>query len=184
MLNGVKRILMIEDDPIVAVVYQRFLAAHGFQIDIARDGTAGLQRLLSYRPDAVLLDLMLPRVNGLGVLAAIRSDPNLAGVPVVVMTAAAVPSLIKMAKDGGAQRIFDKANDKPLAVVNYLHDLLRTTSDPRLLAVTKSGNPDSVLEDWPAREAELRAAGDKEAKNSDAPNAMSNAVNSDLELHG
>src|SRR6185436_7438300 len=133
-------ILMIEDDPVVAVVYQRFLTAHGFQVDIARDGVAGLEALIKCRPDAVLLDLMMPRVNGLAVLAAIRSDPNLFGLPVVVLTAAAVPPLIKMAKDGGAHRIFDKSNDKPLAVVNYLHDLLGTTSDPGLVGLTKSGN--------------------------------------------
>ena len=142
---------MIEDDPVVAVVYQRFLTAHGFETEVARDGAAGLQCLLTYQPDAVLLDLMMPKVNGLGVLASIRSDPSLADVPVVVMTAAAVPSLVKMAKDAGAHRVFDKSNDKPLAVVNYLHDLLGTTSDSSLVALSKSGNPDSVLESWPVR---------------------------------
>ena len=142
---------MIEDDPVVAVVYQRFLTAHGFQADIARDGVAGLEKLSKYRPDAVLLDLMMPRVNGLAVLASIRSDPSLAGLPVVVMTAAAVPLMVKMAIEGGANRVFDKSNDKPLAVVNYLHDLLHTTSNSNLVGLTKSGNPDSVLETWPVR---------------------------------
>jgi CheY-like chemotaxis protein len=151
MIESVRRILMIEDDPIVAIVYERFLKAHGFETEVARDGSAGLQCLLRYRPDAVLLDLMMPKINGLGVLASIRSDPSLANVPVVVMTAAAIPLLIKMAKDGGAHRIFDKSNDKPLAVVNYLHDLLGTTSDSSLVALTKSGNPDAVLESWPVR---------------------------------
>ncbi len=150
-IESVKRILMVEDDPIVAIVYERFLKAHGFETKVARDGSAGLQCLLDYRPDAVLLDLMMPKINGFGVLASIRSDPSLADVPVVVMTAAAIPSLVKMAKDGGAHRVFDKSNDKPLAVVNYLHDLLGTTSDPSLVGLTKSGNPDSVLECWPVR---------------------------------
>lgn len=151
MIASVKRILMIEDDPVVAIVYQRFLMAHGFEVEVARDGAAGLECLLKYRPDAVLLDLMMPRVNGLAVLASIRSDPILADVPVVVMTAAAIPMLIKMAKDGGARRIFDKSNDKPLAVVNYLHDLLGTTANSNLIGLTKSGNPDAVLECWPVR---------------------------------
>ncbi len=142
---------MIEDDPVVAIVYQRFLKAHGFDTEVARNGEEGLQCLLKYHPDAVLLDLMMPKVNGLAVLASIRSDPSLTHVPVVVMTAAAIPMLIKMAKDGGANRVFDKSNDKPLAVVNYLHDLLRTTCDSSLVGLTKSGNPDSVLENWPVR---------------------------------
>jgi CheY-like chemotaxis protein len=142
---------MIEDDPIVAVIYQRFLTAHGFETEVARDGSAGLQCLLKNRPNAVLLDLMMPKINGLGVLASIRSDPSLANVPVIVMTAAAIPLLVKMAKEGGAHRVFDKSNDKPLAVVNYLHDLLRTSCDSSLVGVTKSGNPDSVLDGWPVR---------------------------------
>ncbi len=142
---------MIEDDPVVAVVYQRFLVAHGFATEVARNGEEGLQCLLKYQPDAVLLDLMMPKVNGLAVLASIRSDPSLTHVPVVVMTAAAIPLLIKMAKEGGAHRVFDKSNDKPLAVVNYLHDLLGTTSDSSLVGLTKSGNPNSVLESWPVR---------------------------------
>jgi len=143
-----KKVLMIEDDPIAALIYERFLTTHGFAVEVARDGAAGLERLAASQPDAVLLDLMMPKVNGLTVLQTIRANPALAGLPVLVMTAAAIPAFIQQAKEAGANRVFDKANDKPLAVLGMLHDLLHTTSDTHLIGLSKSGNPDSVLEDW------------------------------------
>jgi hypothetical protein len=72
----------------------------------------------------------------------------LAELPVLVMTAAAIPAFVQQAQAAGANRVFDKANDKPLAVLGMLHDLLHTTSDSHLIGLSKSGNPDSVLDGW------------------------------------
>ena len=147
----VKKILIIEDDLIVGTVYKRFLEAHDFIVELARDGADGLERLVEFRPDAVMLDLMLPKISGLEVLRAIRAMDEYYNLPVIVLTAACLPAFIEQALEAGANRIFDKANDKPLAITGALHDLLRTTSDYRLVAPTKSGNPDAVLDHWPAR---------------------------------
>ena len=144
-----KRILLVEDDHVVAAAYRRFLGAHGFEIEVAGDGVAGLERLNTYQADAVILDLMMPKMNGIGLLMAIRADSRWRALPVVMLTATAVPMLVKRAQDGGANRVFDKSNDKPLAIVNFLHDLLRTNSEPQLVASTKSGDPDAVLDCWP-----------------------------------
>lgn len=141
-----KKILIIEDDPIAGTGYRNFLQVHGFQIEVARDGVAGLARVREYEPDAVLLDLMMPKMNGLAVLQAIRAQETCRHLPVLVMTAAAVPTLVEQALQAGANRVFDKANDKPLAVVGMFHDLLQTTSDPSLVSISKAGNPDSVLD--------------------------------------
>ncbi len=149
--HEVKKILIIEDDLIVGTVYKRFLEAHEFIVELARDGAAGLEALASFRPDAVLLDLMMPKVSGLEVLRNIRSKDAFRELPVLVLTAACVPAFVEKAIAAGANRVFDKANDKPLAISGALHDLLRTTSDHRLLAPSQSGNPDSVLEHWPTR---------------------------------
>jgi CheY-like chemotaxis protein len=146
-----KKILIIEDDPVFVIVYERFLAAHGFAVTVARDGAAGLELLAASPPDAVLLDLMMPKVNGLTVLRTIRANPAFAELPVLVMTAAAIPTFVEQARAAGANRVFDKANDKPLAVLGMLHDLLHTTSDSHLIALAKSGNPESVLDGWPDR---------------------------------
>src|SRR5688572_7607172 len=62
--NGMKKILIIEDDPVFGLVYEKFLTTHGFSVRVARDGAAGLEQLNTFRPDAVLLDLMMPKLNG------------------------------------------------------------------------------------------------------------------------
>jgi CheY-like chemotaxis protein len=149
--NSMKRILLVEDDPIVGMAYRRFLEAHGFTVVVATDGAAGIEQLADFKPNAVILDLMLPIVAGLDVLRVIRGQEASSSLPVLVLTNACVPLLVEQARAAGANRVFDKTNDKPLAIVGYLHDILRTTADAQLIPVTKSGNPDAVLEHWPER---------------------------------
>jgi CheY-like chemotaxis protein len=144
-----KKILIIEDDAIFALVYERFLGSHGFAVSVARDGAAGLEMLVASLPDAVLLDFMMPKVNGLTVLKTIRDNPVFSALPVLVMTAAALPSFVEQALSLGATRVFDKAKDKPLAILGMLHHVLRAASDCRLLALAKSGNPYSVSGEEP-----------------------------------
>jgi CheY-like chemotaxis protein len=141
-----KRILIVEDDMVAATAYERLLQAHGFAVEVARDGAEGLERLASSVPDAVVLDLMMPKVNGLEVLKKIRAHETHSQLPVLVLTSACVPALVEMARTAGATQVFDKANDKPLALIGLLHDLLHTTSDSHLVVLTKNGNPDSCLE--------------------------------------
>ena len=121
----VKKILIIEDDLIVGTVYKRFLEAHDFVVDLARDGAVGLERLADFKPDAVMLDLMMPKVSGLDVLRAIRAQESYRDLPIVVLTAACVPAFIEQAVGAGASRVFDKSNDTPTAVMEGLHSLLR-----------------------------------------------------------
>ena len=59
-----KKILIIEDDPIVGHIYQTRLEKEGYEVDIAHDGQSGFYRIHEFKPDAVLLDLMLPKMNG------------------------------------------------------------------------------------------------------------------------
>jgi len=154
-----KRVIIIEDDPIAALGYQRLLRAHNFEVDIARDGVAGLERLGQVGADAILLDMMLPKLNGLEVLRAIRAHEACCHLPILVLTAAAVPTVVEQALQAGANCVFDKSNDNALAVVGVLHDILQTTSDASLVGLTKTGNPDSVLDYWPVRNGTWRRAG-------------------------
>ena len=73
-----KKILIIEDDTIVAHVYRSRLEKEGFEVDIAADGQAGYYRLYEMKPDALLLDLMLPKLNGIDLLKKIRATREFA----------------------------------------------------------------------------------------------------------
>ena len=80
-------ILIAEDEPSFRNVVAAFLRDKGYEVLAAADGQEALDILRRERVDLALLDLMLPRIGGGDVIAAIRNDPRLAGLPVVVLTA-------------------------------------------------------------------------------------------------
>ena len=84
--NGVQRILVVEDDPNLAVILKFNLESTGYRVDIARDGVDGLKRIWDERPDLVVLDIMMPRMDGWEVLESVRSDPSLRRLPVIILT--------------------------------------------------------------------------------------------------
>lgn len=86
--RGVRRIAILEDDPNAMRLLRRILQTRGnYQIFEAQDGRTGLELIRRERPDVILLDLMMPEVDGFGVLEALRADEELEGIPVIVITA-------------------------------------------------------------------------------------------------
>ena len=81
-----KKILIIDDDEPTRRVYERALAHAGFDVELAHDGWDGYQKALHGSPDAVVLDLMMPQMDGIGFLQALRTS-SAADVPVVVVSA-------------------------------------------------------------------------------------------------
>ena len=79
--------LIVEDERDIAALFRHVLDIAGYQTDIATDGREAVKRLRSKRPDIVLLDLFLPGISGVKILEQMRSDPELAAIPVVVITA-------------------------------------------------------------------------------------------------
>jgi DNA-binding response OmpR family regulator len=81
-----KKILLIEDDQIVANVYRNKLAVEGYQTETAADGETGLKLLRTMKPHMVILDLMLPGISGVDVIKEIRKDEEFAKLPTVVFS--------------------------------------------------------------------------------------------------
>jgi two-component system phosphate regulon response regulator PhoB len=82
-----ERILLIEDEPDIAEVLQYNLEKEGFQVDLARRGDTGLEMVRKEQPDLILLDLMLPGVDGLEVTRLLKRDPATTHLPIVMLTA-------------------------------------------------------------------------------------------------
>lgn len=80
-------ILLADDDLTLAEMYSERLKASGFTVDVVHDGQACLDRVKSTKPDLILLDIMMPKLNGLDVLKALKADPETADIPVVLLTA-------------------------------------------------------------------------------------------------
>jgi signal transduction histidine kinase/CheY-like chemotaxis protein len=84
--EGASVVLVIDDDPTVRDLLQRFLAKEGFWVEGAADGPEGLRLAKALRPAAITLDVMMPGMDGWAVLTALKADPDLADIPVIMLT--------------------------------------------------------------------------------------------------
>jgi DNA-binding response OmpR family regulator len=104
-------ILLVEDSDPLRRLYARRLEAHGFAVIQACDGEEALAMLDSFCPDLVLTDLMMPGVDGLGLIRRLRKMPGLETVPVVVMSAVNLASTEREAREAGAVDFLGKPVD-------------------------------------------------------------------------
>jgi two-component system response regulator MprA len=123
---GARRILVVDDDPMVATTVQRVLRPEGYDVDVALGGAEALEQARAHRPDLVVLDLMMPGIDGLEVCRQLRASGNL---PILMLTA----------RSGTADRVrgLDTGADdylvKPFAYAELLarvRALLRRTPPP------------------------------------------------------
>lgn len=120
------KILIIEDDPIVAHIYRTRLEKEGYTVEICEDGQSGFFRIHEFHPQGVLLDLMLPKMNGVEILKKIRAQSQFSQIPVIVFTNAYVPNMIQEAFAAGASQVFNKATLTPRQILDALFQLLNT----------------------------------------------------------
>lgn len=117
------RVLMVEDHPDIADLYQLKLQLDGYRVAVASDGVAGLSLARSLLPDLILLDIHMPHLDGLQVLAALREDAA-TDMPVVVCSEDDNPQLMKEAHRLGAAAYLVKANLLPSRLSQTVADVL------------------------------------------------------------
>jgi two-component system response regulator MtrA len=115
-------ILLVEDDPSIRETTKIGLEQAGFRVDTAADGRAGLTAFRSRRPDLVILDIMLPHVDGLEVIRAIRAESS---VPVVMLTARAETVDVVVGLESGADDYVTKPFEMPVLVARVRAALRR-----------------------------------------------------------
>lgn len=118
------KILLIEDDPVLQQMYKDKFLHEKFTIGIAGDGTEGVSLMKEFKPDLVLLDLILPTTTGFSVLDIIKKDPELKDVPIIVMTNIYADGE-DLVKNHGVKSFFLKSNVTPDEVVKKVKFLLQ-----------------------------------------------------------
>ncbi len=121
-----KKILLVEDDPALSQMYSDKLVHEGFRIVISRDGEEGLALAVSEKPDLILLDLMLPKLDGMSLLEKLR-DGSLWGsqVPVIILTNLnADDKVIKQVITDKPAYYLMKANSTPQGVIDKIREIL------------------------------------------------------------
>lgn len=97
-----KKILLVEDDTALSGVYQSRLELEGFEVATVANGEEALSRAVEFKPDLVVLDAMMPKINGFDVLDILRNTPETTNVRVIMLTALSQPSDKERAKALGA----------------------------------------------------------------------------------
>lgn len=82
-----KKILIIEDDPSVRTLLQKSLGSKGYEVTVSKDGLDGLTLLEKMRPDLLIVDIMMPRLDGMTFVKAIKGNDKTAPIPVIFLTA-------------------------------------------------------------------------------------------------
>jgi PAS domain S-box-containing protein len=107
--GGTATVLVVEDDPSQRALLRRALERHGWSVAEAPDGRAALERIAAAPPDAIVLDLILPVVDGFGVLEALQASPQWREIPVIVVTAKELSASERAVLGGKAREVVEKS---------------------------------------------------------------------------
>ena len=128
--NHAKRILFVEDDDALAGVYLVRLQAEGFEVKRVANGEEALAAALSFRPDLVLLDVMMPKVSGFDVLDILRNTPDTANLKIIMLTALSQDSDRKRAESMGVDDYLVKSQVVITDVIDRIKSHLGMTIGP------------------------------------------------------
>jgi DNA-binding response OmpR family regulator len=109
--NYAKRLLIVEDEEDLLLAMKFDLELSGYEVDTAMDGAEGLRLARLHRPDLVILDLLLPKVDGYRVCRMLKVDDRTAGIPVLMLTAKSTSEDERMGKQSGADLYMTKPFD-------------------------------------------------------------------------
>lgn len=118
------KVLLIEDDPLIYRLYKKLFELEGFELELADNGLAGLEQLPLFKPDIILLDIMMPTMNGLELLEKVKADPETKDIPVIVLTNVADMNVAQIAISRGAALCLVKSQTEPDDVVASVNSVL------------------------------------------------------------
>ena len=112
-----KKVLIVEDEELIGGLLQRKLRQEGYYASVAIDGEAALRQIREEKPDIVLLDIVLPRLNGFEVLSELKKDEALRQIPVIIISNSGQPAEIERAKELGVRDWLVKTEFDPQEVL-------------------------------------------------------------------
>lgn len=106
--NKVQKLLIVDDEPEIGELLSYNFRKKGFEVMTAGNGFSGLEALEFFEPDVVILDIMMPYVNGISMCREMKNNPRYAHIPVLFLSATGNGTLIQAALDAGGDRFLSK----------------------------------------------------------------------------
>lgn len=118
------KILVIEDDPLMSRMYQKIFSFENYSVEVAHNGEDGLDKARTTNPTLILLDIMMPKMNGLQVLEKLKADADTKGIPVIMLTNLAGTHDAETALSKGAVKYIIKSEHEPKQVADMVKEIL------------------------------------------------------------
>lgn len=124
MASDKKTILLCEDDQMLHTMYIQKFTKEGYEVLSAYNGAEGVQMTEEHKPDIVLMDIIMPKMDGFAALKKIKKSGSTKDIPVVLLTNLGQAEDIEKGRELGAADYFIKANNTPQEVVNKVKQVL------------------------------------------------------------
>lgn len=128
-MNMARKVLIVEDDMALFNMYSIELKLKGYDVLNVNDGLQALSKAKEYQPDIILLDIMLPGMNGLNILSELKSDPETEHIPVIMLTNYGSEDNVKKALESGAADYIMKYKILPSELSEKIEVVLGVSND-------------------------------------------------------
>lgn len=118
------KVLIIEDDPPYRKIYKRKFEVSGYTVEVAENGAEGLEKMHSFMPDIVFVDLMMPKMDGFQVLDGAKADPKIQHIPIIVLTNLSTSDDAAKVMQKGAAGVLVKSDTEPNDIVAKAGEVL------------------------------------------------------------
>jgi signal transduction histidine kinase/DNA-binding response OmpR family regulator len=125
-----RRLLVVDDDPLVIRLVRRYLQGTIYEVVSASDGIVALERIAGQRPDIILLDVMMPRLDGLGVIEHLAKSPQLCAIPVIAFTSKALdtPNIVRLKNQPNVYKLISKLSLERETLIQDLEHALQSVT--------------------------------------------------------
>ena len=123
-----KKVLIIEDDDAISGLYNIVFSKQDYSVETAENGEVGLSKAKTFLPDIILLDIMMPKMNGIQVIQKLKSDPSMKNIPVIALSNLTEVNAEKAMLDEGAIKFIVKSQLLPDEIVKIVSNYLNSTA--------------------------------------------------------
>lgn len=118
------KVLIVEDDPLILRMYEQIFLFEKYEVVLAEDGQEGLDKARTTKPTIILLDVMMPKMNGIETLRRIKSDPEIKNIPVIMLTNLDGQKDAETALANGAVKYIVKSQYTPNQIADMVKGIL------------------------------------------------------------
>jgi len=118
------KLLIIEDDPLISRMYHRLFTFEGYEVELANNGQEGIKKAQTINPSLILLDVMMPTMNGIQTLEVLKKDPQTQAIPVIMLSNLTGEQDAEEAFNRGAAKYIVKSAYEPEDIVKMIREFL------------------------------------------------------------